>query len=49
MPKLNLEFRKLKTKQTVTNLNDDPTESVNLDELHEPWLEDLQQPAHSSL
>ena len=52
VPKLNLEFKKkLTTKQAVNNLNNpinDPTESVNLDQLREPWLEDLLQPTHSS-
>ena len=52
VPKLNLEFKKkLNTKQAVNNLNNpinDPTESVNLDQLREPWLEDLLQPTHSS-
>ena len=52
MPKLNLKFNKLNTKQVVNNLNNplnDPAESVNLDQLREPWLEDLLQPTHSSL
>ena len=52
VPKLNLELKKkLNTKQAVNNLNNpinDPTESVNLDHLREPWLEDLLQPTHSS-
>ena len=52
LPKLNLELKKkLNTKQTVNNLNNpmnDPTESANLDQLREPWLEDLLQPTHSS-
>ena len=51
VPKLNLELKKLNTKQAVNNLNNpinDPTESVNLDQLREPWLEDLLQPTHSS-
>ena len=49
VPKLSLEpKKKLNTKQAVNNLND-PTESVNLDRLREPWLEDLLQPTHSSL
>ena len=49
VPKLNL---KLNTKQVENNLNNpvnDPAESVNLDQLREPWLEDLLQPTHSSL
>ena len=49
--KLNLELKKLNTKQTVNNLNNpinDPTESVNLDQLREPWLEDLLEPTHST-
>ena len=41
VPKLNLEFRKLNTEQAVTNPVNDPTESANLDQLCEPWLEDL--------
>ena len=52
VPKLNLELRKLNTKQAVNNLNNpinDPTESANLDQLREPWLEDLLPPTHSSL
>ena len=52
VPNLNLKFKKLNTKQAVENLNNpvnDPTESVNLDQLREPWLEDLLQPTHSSL
>ena len=53
VPKLNLKFKKLNTKQVANNLNNpilnDPTESVNLDQLREPWLEDLLQPTHSSL
>ena len=52
VPKLNLEPKKLNTKQAVNNLNNpvnNPTESVNLDQFHEPWLEDLLQPTHSSL
>ena len=52
VPKLNLEFKKkLNTKQAVNNLNNPinaPTESVNLDQLREPWLDDLLQPTHSS-
>ena len=58
VPKLNFEFKKLNvklnkkpnTKQAVNNLNtpiDDVTESVNLDQLREPWLEDLLQPTQS--
>ena len=52
VPKLNLKFNKLNTKQAVNNLNNlinDPTESVNLDQLREPWLEDLLKPTHSTL
>ena len=52
MPKPNLQLKKkLNTKQAVNNLNNptnDPTESMNLDQLREPWLEDLLQPTHSS-
>ena len=49
VPKLNLKFNKLNTKQVVTNPINDHAESVNLDHLREPWLEDLLQPTHSSL
>ena len=50
VPKLNLRFRKLNTKQdNLNNPINDPAESVNLDQLCEPWLEDLLQPTHSSL
>ena len=52
MPKLNLKFKKLNTKQGLDNLNiprNDLTESENYDQLCEPWLEDLLQPTHSSL
>ena len=52
VPKLNLKFKKLNTKQTVNNLNNPtniPTEFVNLDQLREPWLEDLLPPTHSSI
>ena len=52
VPKLNLKFNKLNAKQVVNNLNNplnDPTESANLDQLREPWLEDLLQPTHSTL
>ena len=51
-PKLNLEFKKLNiklTKQAVNNPINDLTESANLDQLREPWLEDLIQPTHSSV
>ena len=50
VPQLNLKLNKLNTKQAVNNnpIND-PTESVNLDQLREPWLEDLLQPTHSSI
>ena len=52
LPKLNLELKnKLNTKQAVNNLDNplnNPTESVNLDQLREPWLDDLLQPTHSS-
>ena len=41
VPKLNLELKKLNAKQTVNNVISDPTESVNLDQFREPWLEDL--------
>ena len=47
VPKLNPKFNKLNTKQAVNN--NDPTESVNLDQLREPWLEDLLEPTHSTL
>ena len=46
MPKLNLRFKKPNTKQNRP-IND-PTESLSLDQLREPWLEDLLQPTHSS-
>ena len=36
MPKLNLKFNKLNTEQVVNNPINDPTESVNLDQLREP-------------
>ena len=52
VPKLNLEFKKLNTKQGVDHLNmprNDLTESENYDQLGEPWLEDLLKPTHSSL
>ena len=49
VPKLNLKFNKLNTKQVVNNPINDPAESVSLDHLREPWLEDLLQPTHSSL
>ena len=52
MPKLSLEFKKLKLNKEKIN-TDNPinnlTDSVNLDQLHEPWLEDLLQPTHSSI
>ena len=47
VPKLNLKFNKLNTRQVVTKLSN-PTESVSLDQLREPWLEDLLPPTHSS-
>ena len=47
VPKLIPKFNKLNTKQAVNN--NDPTESVNLDQLREPWLEDLLDPTHSTL
>ena len=42
-------FVKLKppTPKAEHDLISDPTESVNLDQLHEPWLENLIQPTHS--
>ena len=49
VPKLNVKFNKLNTKQVENNPINDPAESVNLDQLREPWLEDLLQPTHSSL
>ena len=52
VPKLNLELNTPKPKQAVNNLNNptnDHTESANLDQLREPWLEDLLQPTHSSV
>ena len=50
VPKPNFKLKKLNTKQAVNNLKspiDDVTESVNLDQLREPWLEDLLEPTHS--
>ena len=50
MPEWDLKFKKLNMKQTVDKLNtpiNDPTESVNLDQLREPWLEDLLQSTNS--
>ena len=44
VPKLNLKFKKLNTNPALNNLNNsinDSTESANLDQLREPWLEDL--------
>ena len=49
MPKLNMKFKKLNTKKAVNNSVNDPTESVNLGQLREPWLEELLQPTHSSI
>ena len=52
MPKLNLKFKKLNTKQGVDNLNiprNDLRGSENYDQLCKPCLEDLLQPTHSSL
>ena len=43
MPKM---FNKLNTKEVVNNPINDPAESVNLDQLREPWLEDLLQPTY---
>ena len=40
VPKLNLKFKKLNTKQKVDN---------QMNQLREPWLEDLLQSTHSSL
>ena len=42
-------FVKLKppTPKAEHDLINDPTESVNLDHLHEPWLENLIQPTHN--
>ena len=48
VPKLNLKLKKINKKAVHKPMND-PTESVNLDQLREPWLEDLLQPTHSSL
>ena len=52
MPKLKVGYlKKTNTKEAVNQLNncmDDPAESVNLDQLREPWLEHLLQPTHSS-
>ena len=49
VPKPNFKVKKLNTKQAVKNSVVDPTESANLDQLCDPWLEDLPQPTHSSL
>ena len=51
VPKLNLKLNKNKliTKQVVNNPINDPAVPVKLDQLREPWLEDLLQPTHSSL
>ena len=52
VPELNLELNTPKPKQAVNNLNNpinDHTESANLDQLREPWLEDLLEPTHSSV
>ena len=49
VPKLNLKFNKPNTKKAVNNSLNNLTESANLDQLREPWLEDLLQPTHSSL
>ena len=49
VPKLNLKFKKLNMKKAVNNPINHPTGSRNLDQLREPWLEDLLQPTHSSL
>ena len=51
VPKLDLKIKNLKTNQKLHYLNNpinDPTESANLDQLREPWLEELLQPTHSS-
>ena len=51
MPKVNFKFKKLNNREVVDNLNNhinDSTGSVNLNQLQEPWLEDLLQPTHSS-
>ena len=50
-PKLNFKLKSLNIKQTVDNLNtpiNNSTGSVNLNQLREPWLEDLLQPTHST-
>ena len=41
VPKLNPEFRKLNNKETVENLINDLTQSVNLDQLHELLVDDI--------
>ena len=52
VPKLNVNLlKKTNTKAAANELNnhmDYPTGSRNLDQLREPWLEDLLQPTHSS-
>ena len=47
VPKVNLKFKKLNTKQKADNHMND--QSVEMNQLREPWLEDLLQPTHSSL
>ena len=52
VPKLNLKLNTPNTTPAVNNLNNpinDCTESANLDQLREPWLEDLLQPTHISV
>ena len=49
VPKLNLKFNKPNTKKAVNNSLNNLTESASLDQLREPWFEDLLQPTHSSL
>ena len=48
VPKPNLKFKKLNAKKAVHNPINNSTESVNLDQLREPWLEDMLPPTHSS-
>ena len=49
--KLNFKFKSFNIKQTLGNLStpkNNPTGSGNLDQLREPWLEDLLQATHST-
>ena len=48
MPKLNLNFKNREAVDNQNNSINGPTESVSLNQLRKPWLEDLLQPTHSS-